>query len=132
MDEPTSLKHAVADSYAVFAVTNFWEKGSATVEVAQGESRVPTPPSPRKPPCLSGVRFRAAAEFSLTAKPTSRRIFGGLPITSVFFMARYFMQNVEAPRGPKPVPNGDGTLTLRQTWTQTSLIPLIDIRDAGK
>ncbi|KAL9614188.1 MAG: hypothetical protein Q9204_008847, partial [Flavoplaca sp. TL-2023a] len=38
MDDAVSLLSAVAGSNAVFAMTNFWEKGIAELEVAQGKA----------------------------------------------------------------------------------------------
>ncbi|KAL9615220.1 MAG: hypothetical protein Q9167_000314 [Letrouitia subvulpina] len=35
-DDPPSVQKAVTGSYAVFSMTNFWEKASAAVEISQG------------------------------------------------------------------------------------------------
>jgi len=38
MDDAESVKHALDGSYAVFAVTNYWEKASKEIEVQQGRT----------------------------------------------------------------------------------------------
>jgi uncharacterized protein YbjT (DUF2867 family) len=38
MDDKPSLTAAMEGAYAVFAVTNFWEKASAAVEIQQGKN----------------------------------------------------------------------------------------------
>lgn len=38
LNDPSTLREALKDSYAVFAVTNYWETGSRQTEVAQGKA----------------------------------------------------------------------------------------------
>jgi len=38
LNDVASLKNAVKDAYAVFAVTNYWESQSADVEIKQGKA----------------------------------------------------------------------------------------------
>lgn len=38
LNDTASLKKALKDAYAVFAVTNYWESQSVDVEVKQGKS----------------------------------------------------------------------------------------------
>ena len=38
MDDQVSVAKAVEGAYGVFAVTNFWEKASAAIEIQQGKN----------------------------------------------------------------------------------------------
>ena len=38
MNDPESLKHALKDAYAAFAVTNFWETMDKEGETRQGKA----------------------------------------------------------------------------------------------
>lgn len=38
LNDTASLKNAMKDAYAVFAVTNYWESQNADVEIKQGKA----------------------------------------------------------------------------------------------
>ncbi|KAI4231849.1 MAG: hypothetical protein LQ349_005346 [Xanthoria aureola] len=136
MDDKASLRAAVAGSNAVFAMTNFWETGSAEVEVAQGKA-------------MADAAVGAGAELIVWASlPNVTEMSGGklsnvknyddkaeveayirtLPIKSAFFMPAMYMQMFTHMFKPKP--NNDRELVFSVTWS--GRCPLIDIRDAGK
>ncbi|KAI4240544.1 MAG: hypothetical protein L6R42_011490, partial [Xanthoria sp. 1 TBL-2021] len=147
MDDEASLRSAVAGSNAVFAMTNFWETGSAEVEIAQGKamadaavatgaelivwSSLPnvTEMSNGK---LSGVKnvktFLPILSGSYDDKAKVEGYIRTLPIKSAFFMPAMYMQMFTHMFKPKP--NNQGELVFSVTWS--GRCPLIDIRDAGK
>ncbi|KAH8649848.1 hypothetical protein BX600DRAFT_502226 [Xylariales sp. PMI_506] len=138
LNQSSSLEKAVASSHAVFAVTNFWEQRSAEVEIAQGKSIADAAvragavqiiwsslPNVTK---MSGGEITGAKHFD--SKAFVEEYIRTLDIKSLFFMPGWFMQNHLHIMKPQLV--GNGTYEFSQPWEETSLIPLIDIRDTGK
>ncbi|KAH6715261.1 hypothetical protein BKA61DRAFT_722170 [Leptodontidium sp. MPI-SDFR-AT-0119] len=137
LDKPATLTAALAGSYAVFGVTNYWERALKEVEVAQGKA-------------IADASVVAGAELLIwSSLPSVTKISKGkaafkhfdgkaevedyvrtLPIMSVFFMAGWYMQNHIGFMRPQPV--GDGTYKLSQTFAPTATLPMIDITDTGK
>ncbi|MCJ1458003.1 hypothetical protein MMC28_008372 [Mycoblastus sanguinarius] len=138
MDDRGSLDKAVAGSYAVFAVTNFWEKVSADIEIAQGKAMADAAvaagatlliwcslPNVTK---MSEGKLTKAHHFD--SKAAVETYIRGLPIKSAFFMAGFFMQNMQTMFKPKP--NAAGVLELEAAWNIDTPLPMIDITDTGK
>ncbi|KAK3166644.1 hypothetical protein OEA41_009769 [Lepraria neglecta] len=106
MDDEASLKLAVAGSFAVFAVTNFWEKASAAIEIAQG---------------------KAMADAAVAAG-ASLLIWSTLP--NVTKMTDGTLTGVV--QWDSKADNINGDFEFAQTWNADTRIPLIDIKDTGK
>ncbi|KAG4430967.1 hypothetical protein IFR05_013554 [Cadophora sp. M221] len=137
LDKPATLTAALGGSYAVFGVTNYWERALKEVEVAQGKA-------------IADASVAAGAELLIwSSLPSVIRISKGkaafkhfdskaevedyirkLPVMGVFFMAGWYMQNHIGFMRPQAV--GDGTYVLSQTFAPTATLPMIDITDTGK
>ncbi|KAL8791095.1 MAG: hypothetical protein Q9213_000302 [Squamulea squamosa] len=136
MDDQASLSAALTGSNAVFAMTNFWEKCSAEVEVAQGKA-------------IADVAVAAGAELIVwssllnVTEMSNGKISGAkhfdskaeveayirtLPIKSAFFVPALYMQMMTHLFKPKL--NDEGELVFSATWS--GLCPLVDITDTGK
>ncbi|KAI1744941.1 NmrA-like family-domain-containing protein [Xylaria scruposa] len=137
-DIPSTLTKAVAGSHAVFAITNFWEKASATVEISQGKAIADAAvaagarqiiwsslPSVSE---MTGGRITSMKHFD--SKAEVEKYIRTLNIQSMFFMPGWFMQNYL--RIMRPKLGDDGTYVLAQPFEPTSRLPLIDIQDTGK
>ena len=139
LSDPSSLEAAVAGSYAVFAVTNYWELMSMEKELDQGKAIGQA--------CgRAGVQHLVWSALPDTTKMTN----GQLPNIdhfvskahvaeyleqnkgdkwATYFMPAYFMQNFHSfvNKGP------DGTPTLAAPWKPDTPLALIDIKaDTGK
>jgi hypothetical protein len=141
LNDASSITSAVADSYAVFAVTNYWETMSKSTEISQGKNIVDA--------CLAaGVKhlvwsclphattitngtltkiehFDSKADVASYA--ASKKSEAGMIVTN--FMPGYFMSNLTTTI--KPSENGTPTLSL--PWNaESTWIPMLDIRtDTG-
>ncbi|KAL8962374.1 MAG: hypothetical protein Q9183_005168, partial [Haloplaca sp. 2 TL-2023] len=100
MNDETSLASAVAGSYAVYAMTDYWQEKSADVEVAQGKAIAnaavaagaelviwSTLPDVTK---MTGGEFTMFKHFD--SKATVETYIRSLPIKSAFFMPAMYMQ----------------------------------------
>ncbi|KAL8786619.1 MAG: hypothetical protein Q9195_008141 [Heterodermia aff. obscurata] len=138
MDDPASLVDAVEGSYAVFAVTNYWERTSQAVEIAQGKAIADAAvaagaslliwsslPHISK---ISNGKFTRVYHFD--SKAEVEIYVRGLPIKSLFYMAGFYMQNFQTMFRPKL--GDDGTPQLNLSWPAHTRLPLIDIADTGK
>ncbi|KAI1756247.1 hypothetical protein F4782DRAFT_537999 [Xylaria castorea] len=135
---PSTLTKAVAGSHAVFAVTNFWEEASATIEISQGKaiadaavaagarqiiwSSLPNVSE------MTGGRITSMKHFD--SKAEVERYIRTLDIYSMFFMPGWFMQNHLSIMRPRL--GNDGAYVLSQPFEPTTRLPLIDIQDTGK
>ncbi|KAL9032575.1 MAG: hypothetical protein Q9180_006425 [Flavoplaca navasiana] len=136
MDDAVSLRSAVAGSNAVFAMTNFWEKGSAELEVAQGKAMADAAvaagaelivwSSLPNVTAMSGGKFSRIKNYDDKAEVED--YIRTLPVKSSFFMPAMYMQQFMEKFKPKP--DNQGKLVFSVTWS--GRCPLIDIRDAGK
>ena len=149
MSDASSLGAAVAGSYGVFAVTNYWETVSKEVELKQGKAIADA--------CLQhGVRhlvwsalphttkltggalpnidhFVAKAEVAeyIEANKHAAKIEGGGSMWASYTMPAFFMSNI--PSSIRPSQAGDGTLSYAAPFDPNSQFALIDIRsDTGK
>ena len=139
LSDPASLEAAVAGSYAVFAVTNYWELMSMEKEFAQGKAIVDA--------CIkAGVQHVVWSATPNSTKMTEGKLSGLDHFMSkarvaeyleekkgdkwaTYFMASFFMQNFKTfiNRGP------DGGLSLAAPWKPDTKLALVDITaDAGK
>ncbi|RDW84826.1 hypothetical protein BP6252_02416 [Coleophoma cylindrospora] len=133
LDEPSSLSGALAGSYAVFAVTNYWEKASASVEIAQGKAMADAAVSAGASLLIwSSLPRTGVGHFD--SKATVEDHIRTLPIKSLYYMPGWFMQNflvIMKPRKKKE----EGPFIMSRPWpnaTVDSLVPLVDIEDTGK
>ncbi|KAI1321509.1 hypothetical protein F5Y16DRAFT_388698 [Xylariaceae sp. FL0255] len=138
LNVPSTLAKAVAGSWAVFGVTNFWEEPREGLEVAQGKaiadaavaagahqiiwSSLPHVSEMTKGAITSMKHFDGKAEVESYIRT--------LDIKSMFFHAGWFMQNHLTLMRPKQVE--DATYVLSMPWGPSAKLPLIDIRDAGR
>ncbi|KAI3552864.1 hypothetical protein CABS01_06378 [Colletotrichum abscissum] len=139
LDDPASLKKAVAGAQVVFAVTNYWEEPGVEREIRQGKAIADacvaagvdqiiwsSLPSISK---ISGGRIDVVRHFE--SKAVVEEYIRGLEIMSTFYMAGWFMQNYA--QVPALLPVSDGTYYIfSQPWSPSTQLPLIDIRDTGK
>ncbi|KAL9039863.1 MAG: hypothetical protein Q9214_004705 [Letrouitia sp. 1 TL-2023] len=131
-DDPPSVQKAVAGSYAVFSMTNFWEKASAAVEISQGKGIA-------EASVAAGVKLliwsslpdvakmsegRLTSVHHFDSKATVEAYIRTLPITSAFFMPACYMQNMQTA--------SNGELQFSMNAKPDTLLPLIDISDTGK
>ncbi|KUJ20143.1 NmrA family transcriptional regulator [Mollisia scopiformis] len=140
LSDPVSLEPAVAGSYAVFAVTNYWDNGScsAAIEIAQGKAVADAAVQAgvalliwSSLPNITEITNGAVTTIHhFDSKAEVETYIRGLPITAAFFMAGWYMQNHKFLMPPKK--NDDGTVVFSQTWSPTTVVPMIDITDTGK
>ncbi|KAI4253337.1 MAG: hypothetical protein LQ352_003747 [Teloschistes flavicans] len=137
MDDVPSLKIALAGSYAVFAITNYWERASAEVEINQGKAMADAAvaagaeliiwSSLPDVTAMSNGKLTSVKHFDSKAKVES--YIRDLPIKSAFFWPGFFMQQLTTMFKPKP--NDEGKLTFSWSWGDTPT-PMIDIADTAK
>ena len=142
LSDPASLRTAIEGSYAVFAVTNYWETMSKSTEIAQGKAIVDAAIDskvshlilstlPNVTELTDGVlknveHFDSKAEVSVYAESLKEK--AGMVVTH--FMPAYFMSNMK----DLIRKDQDGQLAVTLPWTaDTTHVPMIDIRsDTGK
>jgi uncharacterized protein YbjT (DUF2867 family) len=140
LNDAHSITTAVQDSYAVFAVTNYWETMSKTTEIAQGKNIVDAclaagvkhliwSALPHASTITNGTltkieHFDSKADVATYA--ASKKSSTGMLVTN--FMPGYFMSNLTTTIKPL-----EGTPTLSLPWNPSTWIPMLDIRtDTGK
>jgi uncharacterized protein YbjT (DUF2867 family) len=138
MRNKESLKDAVAGSYAVFGVTNYWENLDAEDEKQQGKNLVDAVkdagvqhfiwsslPYVSK---ISGGKLTNVYHFDSKAQVAEYALEAGVPVT--FFMPGYFMTNLPGGMFRNSGPNGEWVFSMP---TPSSLqIPLFYPPDTGK
>ncbi|OQU98237.1 hypothetical protein CLAIMM_04053 [Cladophialophora immunda] len=102
LDDKESLLHALQGAYAVYAVTNFWEKKSAAAEIQQGKNIADAAKacgvqhliwsSLMNVTELSGGKLSKVAHFDSKAAVEQYIREQGLPAT--FFMPGFYMSNI--------------------------------------
>ncbi|KAH8698471.1 NmrA-like family-domain-containing protein [Talaromyces proteolyticus] len=141
LDDPETLHAAVAGAYAVFSVTNYWEKARASVEIAQGKALADAAvaagvtlfiwsslPNVKK---ITNGKLTEVHHFD--SKAEVEEYIRGLSFpSSVFFLPGWFMQNVWNDLAPKPKKISDQKVLFPFAFTPETRIPLIDISDIGK
>ena len=122
LDDPESIKHALQGSYAVFAVTNYWEKASKEGEIKQGKALADAAKA-------VGVKHLIWSALPAVTKMTNgalshvehfdskaevaeyiESIKGDMVAT--FFMPGFYMSNIKGMIRP----NQDGVPQFTQPW----------------
>ena len=141
LSQSDSIQQAIRGSYAVFAVTNYWEKQSKALEVQQGKliadsckaagvklliwSALP-PVTQMTSGVLSGVEhFDSKAEVAEYIEQTK-----GAGMAAAYFMPGFYMQNI---KGMINFDKDKGVPTLVQPWdAETTQVALLDAaKDTG-
>ena len=136
------LKSALAGSYAVYAVTNYWEKADKALEVTQGHNIADAclaagvthliwsalPHVTR----LSGGKLKHVEHFD--SKAEVREYIEGVKgdkLVASYFMPGFYMQNIKSMSQPDPE---SGVLTFAQPWeADKTQVGLLDAKgDSGK
>ncbi|KAL8953918.1 MAG: hypothetical protein Q9222_000205 [Ikaeria aurantiellina] len=138
MDDEASLKAAVAGSYAVFAMTNYWEKASPDVEIAQGKAMADASVAAGAelivwaslPDVTAMTDGKLPGVKHFDSKAVVERYIRTLPIKSAFFMPALYMQMMTHIFRPRPDNKGGFVFTI--AWGENSPCPLIDITDSAK
>lgn len=139
-NDAESVKAAVAGSYGVFAVTNYWESQSKEIETKQGKNIVDackaagvkhlvwsTLPHVGK---LTNGELKKVEHFESKADVAeyAEKVKGDMLVS--YFMPGYFMSNLTKQFKPD---ESTGALTLSLPWNpQSTWVPMLDIqRDTG-
>ncbi|KAF4964238.1 hypothetical protein FSARC_7792 [Fusarium sarcochroum] len=137
MNIRSSLDKAVVGSNVVFSMTNFWEKCSPEIDVAQGkaiaDAAVAAGVSQIIWSSLPSVSLMSGGKVTVEHFETKAEVeeyIRTLNIKCTFFMPGWFMQNHLSIL--KPEKADDGTYVFSMPWTAVTELPLIDIRDTGK
>ncbi|KAH6638616.1 NmrA-like family protein [Truncatella angustata] len=138
MDDKASVVEAVKGSYAVFAVTNYWEKMDMKLEIQQGKNMADAAKeagvqhyiwsSLYDVTKLSNGKLKCVYHFD--GKAEVEEYVRSLGIPATFFMAGVYMSNFPgAMFKPSPPSNA---WTLSMPMTPSSQIPMYSVADTGK
>lgn len=133
LDDAESIKHALAGSHAVFAVTNFWEKASKQLEITQGKTIADVSkevgvkhlvwsalPNVTK---LSNGALNHVEHFDSKAEVAEYIESTKGDMVATYFMPGFYMSNIKG----MIQPGQDGTATFTQPWDGSSThVPLLD------
>ncbi|RFU25388.1 hypothetical protein B7463_g10956, partial [Scytalidium lignicola] len=138
LNDPSTLKPALKGAYAVYAVTNYWEKADANVEMAQGKAIADEAKA-------QGVQhFIWSSLLNVTelskgvlskvhhfdSKAHVEEYIRSIGIPATFFLPGFYMSNLP---GGMFRPDGSKKWTLLLPIPTTSPIPLLDTAsDTGK
>lgn len=140
LNDIASVKTAISGSYGVFAVTNYWESASKSVEFQQGKNIVDACKEAGVKhlvwSCLPNVTKMTNGELAKVEHFDSKaevaeyaeQIKGDMLVS--YFMPGFFMSNLTQ----QFQPNAEtGVVTLSQPWNPTqTYIPMLDIQqDTG-
>ncbi|KEY69591.1 hypothetical protein S7711_06220 [Stachybotrys chartarum IBT 7711] len=139
LDVRSTVFEAVSGSYAVFAVTQFWERASAEVEIAQGKAMADAAVAAgvtqliwsSLPSVTEMTHDKITVVEHFDSKAEVEAYIRTLEIKSMFYMPGWFMQNFLLP-GMQPQKMDDGSYVLPVPWSPETPTPLVDIRDTGK
>jgi uncharacterized protein YbjT (DUF2867 family) len=122
MEDAESVKHALEGSYAVFAVTNYWEKASKELEIQQGKTIADAAKAagvkhlvwsalPNTTKLTNGV-LKHIEHFDSTAEVAEyiESVKGDMVAT--YFMPGFYMSNIKG----SIKPGQDGVPTLAMPW----------------
>jgi uncharacterized protein YbjT (DUF2867 family) len=144
-NDKASLVKALQGSYAVFAVTNYWEKGNKEVELRQGKNTVDAAKetgvqhfiwsSLLNVTKISGGKLAHVNHFDSKAEVEEYARQSGIPAT--FYLPGLYMSNFPGDKGMlRPSPQNKGAYTLAFPSGEpgtTHVLPLLDThRDTGK
>ena len=143
MNDPSSLKAAISGSYAVFAVTNYWETQSKSTEIQQGKNIADISKA-------AGVTHLIWASLPAVTKLTEGKlthvehfdskaeveeyiesIKAGSGLKASYWRPGFFSANLKGMIKKNPA---TGKLTLSQPWdVEKTRLPLLDaVDDTGK
>ncbi|KIX08900.1 uncharacterized protein Z518_03557 [Rhinocladiella mackenziei CBS 650.93] len=136
-DDKPSLRIAMDGAYAVFAVTNFWEKKSAEAEVQQGKNMADVAKevgvqhfiwsSLLNITELSGGKLSQVAHFD--SKADVEQYIRDIGIPATFFLPGFYMSNIPG----QSLNNKQGPYNFALPIPTNSPIPLFDTEaDTGK
>lgn len=138
LNDPQTLREALRGSYAVFAVTNYWETGSRPTEVAQGKAIADA--------CVAvGVKHVVWSTLVNVTKLTNgalkkvahfdgkseiadyfESIKGQSGLIATYFMPGFYATNFKGMTRSNPQVNG-GTPTITLPWdAQKTQVPVFD------
>ncbi|CAG8980028.1 hypothetical protein HYALB_00009236 [Hymenoscyphus albidus] len=134
LNDPQSVKAAIKGSYAVFAVTNYWEKGLPEAELAQGKAMADAAKeagvqhfiwsSLLNVTELSNGALPQVSHFDSKAKVEKYIKSIGLPAS--FFLPGFYMSNLP---GGMFRQSPDNTWALSLPIPASSPVPLLDTAD---
>jgi uncharacterized protein YbjT (DUF2867 family) len=122
MEDAESVKHALEGSYAVFAVTNYWEKASKELEIQQGKT------------IADAAKAAGVKHLVWSALPNTTKLTNGVlkhiehfdskaevaeyiesvkgDMVATYFMPGFYMSNIKG----SIKPGQDGVPTLAMPW----------------
>jgi len=139
LNDASTLKNAMKDAYAVFAVTNYWESHSAEVEIKQGKAMADAAKkagvqhyvwsSLLNITKLSGGKLTGVTHFD--SKATVEEYVREIGLPASFFLPGFYMSNLPGGMFRQAPPNNDWTLAL--PIPSSSPVPLLNTAgDTGK
>ncbi|KAM5441677.1 hypothetical protein MferCBS31731_003358 [Microsporum ferrugineum] len=137
LNSKDSVTEALKGAYAVYAVTNFWETGSAETEIQQGKNIADAAKandvqhlvwsSLINVTQVSGGKLKGVSHFD--SKATVEEYIRKIGVPATFFLPGYYMSNI--PGGS--LNNADGVYNFKNPIPNDAPIPLFDTgRDTGK
>lgn len=140
------LAAAFSGAHAIYALTDFWQKQSASAEIVQGKAiadaavQIPTLehfvwsalPDPER---LSGGRFMKVNHWkskSLVAEYIQHEKPELWAKTTTILFPNYFENCLTSPERYLPVPNANGVYTLSFPHSPDTVMPNVAIADTGK
>ncbi|EFR01094.1 hscarg protein [Nannizzia gypsea CBS 118893] len=137
LNSKDSLTEAFKGAYAVFAVTNFWETGSAETEIQQGKNIADAAKENSVQHLIwsslinvtkvSGGKLAGVSHFD--SKAAVEEYICSIKVPATFFLPGFYMSNISA----GALNNASGIYNLSNPVPNDTPIPLFDSsRDTGK
>ncbi|EFE32332.1 NmrA family transcriptional regulator, putative [Trichophyton benhamiae CBS 112371] len=115
LNSKESLIEAFKGAYAVYAVTNFWETGSAETEIRQGKN------------IADAAKLTGVSHFD--SKAAVEEYIRSIDVPATFFLPGFYMSNIPA----GTLNNVSGVYNFSNPVPNNTPIPLFDsYRDTGK
>lgn len=139
LNDPASLKKALAGAYAVFAVTNYWETGSAETEIKQGKAIADAAKEAGIQhfiwSSLPNVTEMSKGELTdvkhFDSKAAIEAYIREIEIPASFYLPGFYMSNLPGKMFRPLPPNNDWTIAL--PIPAVSPVPLLATgEDTGK
>ncbi|KAK7962346.1 Pex13 protein [Apiospora aurea] len=140
LNDKASIVEALKGSYAVFAVTNYWEKMDDKLEVQQGKNLADAAKE-------ANVKFLIWSSlynvhklskgalphvYHFDSKATVEEYIRELGIPAAFFMPGFYMSNLPGGSFRKSPEHDDNTWTLGLPFPGSTQIPVYHPGDTGK
>ncbi|KAI9889276.1 MAG: hypothetical protein M1814_005651 [Vezdaea aestivalis] len=141
LDDPASLTSAFKGAYAVFAVTNYWEKMSGEVEFAQGKAIADTAKAEGVQhliwSSLLDINELTKGEYPnvyhFDTKAKVEQYIRDLGIPATFFLPGYYMSNLVNMGTIRPNPQDESKYIFAFAGARSTTIPLFNAEgDTGK